>query len=189
MPGRKASSQERALKRGEFGFMSIFKRAGQRVLMRQAAIELVAVLSAIAFIFLCIRNLGGTEASLFELAGSAAAIAILHSAIHAALNGYSASWRFFSLSDARTASFSAGVATAVVAAAMFPLVPLTGWLLVGVSAILGAFFPRLLVRLANSHGLLDGSGSRRKTAENDENRKKRQNLLMIGFGDQICRVA
>jgi len=164
-------------------FLSIFKHSSQRVRPNLIAIELTTVFLAVLFILFAVSNLGGTDANVLKLIGLSLAAAVIHSAIHALLNGYG-SWRFFSLNDAIITAFAAVAATVILALFTFSMVPFTGWILVAFAGTIGGLAPRLATRIANSHGLNIGfKGNQDETVEESQ---QKQTLLMIGFGDHVA---
>jgi len=165
-------------------FFSIFRHANQRVRPSLVATELITVFSAVAFILFAVSNLGGTDASLLKLISLSLAVTVIHSAIHALLNGYGSSWRFFSVNDAIMTACAAISATVIVALFTFSAIPLTAWILVAIAGTIGGFFPRIAARIANSHGVSIGFKSRQEGSAKDP--EHRQTLLMIGFGDHVA---
>ena len=162
------------------------QRAVYRVNFRQIAFELFAVCGSVLVALATIYSLSGAPISIFEIAAIIATISLLHTGFHAILGGYESSWRFFSVQDAKAAILSASAAAAIGAALFGSALPLAGWFLVTVAAIGGVLGPRLLARVAHSHGLPAFALARKHTDEGEHLEADRQTLLMIGFGDHVA---
>jgi O-antigen biosynthesis protein WbqV len=167
--------------------MSYAKIASKRINYRHLALECVTVCAAIFIGLFIINSLSGLPSGILSGLAITVVVATLHTCIHAALEGYNSSWRFFSLQDAKLALLSALVATAFSGLILSSLMPMAGWFLVGCAVVAGAIAPRLAVRIAHSHGTPSLFGFRLPSnAMDGEEEKKKQTLLMIGFGDHVA---
>lgn len=169
--------------------MSYVLHAFSRVNLRQLTFELAAVFITVYLTLTGIKNLSDFPSTLGLAVVIAALIAVLQVIIHAFLGGYSSSWRFFSVQDGQYAVFSIVIAVIVAMLTLFPLISITGWIMVLCAAIGAVIGPRIVARIAHGHDLPFLVDRRRLTQSTEVSNgrwKERQKLLMIGFGDHVA---
>jgi len=167
--------------------MNILSRLSRRTNFRQLGFEFTAISFAVFFALLGIKNLSTFPSSIPIAIGISLAIAGLQAVIHVGLGGYSSSWRFFSFEDGQKALASTVSSVALIGLVFYSVVPTTGWIMVLSAAISGVIGPRLFARIAHSHHLpFWPMRSRSKSASASREKKPRQKLLMIGFGDHVA---
>jgi len=169
--------------------MNYVLRTFRRINLRQLTFEFAAIFSAIFLALMGIKNLSALPSSLLLAAVIAGLIGVLQASVHAFLGGYSSSWRFFSFQDGKSAVISVLASVALATAALFPLLPATGWVMILCAAIAGVIGPRLVARIAHSHELPLLVGRRRSVFRSEPSLSRSQGpqkLLMIGFGDHVA---
>jgi len=164
--------------------MNYAKTISRRINLKRVLVEFLCVFSFVLVALLVVQSLSGLPAGFYFCAAIALTIAAIQTTVHACLDGYSASWRFFSVQDAFVASTSAAVGVALTAIIFAGSVPLAGWAIILAGAVIGSVGPRLFKRLSN-RTTMPGRyrpGTARARGEDDD----RAALLIIGFGDQVA---
>jgi FlaA1/EpsC-like NDP-sugar epimerase len=164
--------------------MNYAKNISRRINVKRMLVEFGCVFSCALLALLLVRSLSGLPAALSFCAMLALVIAVIQIAVHASLDGYSASWRFFSVQDASIASISSTVGVVIAALIFAASVPLAGWAIVLAGATAGSVGPRLFTRLTNRTNM--PRRYRPGTAHVRGKEDDRAALLIIGFGDQVA---
>ncbi len=163
--------------------MSYKSNVSKRLNLRRVAVELVCVFSITLLALIVVRSLGGLPSSLTTCVAIAFSISAFQGIAHALLDGYSASWRFFSVQDAWIASISSLTGSLLTTILFASAVPPAGWLIVIVAALSGVVAPRLFSRLLHRRSGFSRYG---QSSLDDDEEDMRPALLLMGFGDQVA---
>ncbi len=153
---------------------------------KRAAVDLVVIFLGVTVCCLLVQSLSGLPKNPMLILAMAGVASAAHIGFLYFRGGYRSAWRFFSAHDGLTCAGASLLATGLIAAIWYSVLPAAGWLVIAIGTTLAAFVPRVMTRIASSYSLVDFAATPADAAaETQETQDQQKRALMIGFGDNL----